>query len=107
MAHYETTRRHRSAPRNPSVLAHDLRWSMAYERPVRVTDATGHVTTARVVSLLRDPEREGVMAKLRGDELKQRSSLLATFETGKVLAVDSITRVQRPLGETGRAFAAG
>lgn len=109
MARFERARRRSAAVRNPSVLAHDLRWSMSTGRPVRVTDATGKVTTAEVLSLLRDPDREARMLGLKGEDTRQMSTLIATLNTRppKELAVDSITKVQKPLGDVGRAFGEG
>jgi len=104
MAQWTTNRRRGTAPRNPSIIAHELRWSMSTGRAVRVTDTTGRVRTKRVESLLRDPIREARLTKLRGDEGRQMSTLIATFEGGEELAVDGVTRVQLPLDGTTAAF---
>jgi len=103
MAQYTTNRR-RSTARNPSMIAHELRWSMSTGRVVRVTDTTGRVRTKRVLSLLRDPVRESRLSKLRRDEGLQMSTLIATFEGGEELAVDGVARVQLPLDGTTDAF---
>lgn len=97
--------RRRSAPRNASMIAHELRWSMSTGRPVRVTDATGKIRTKRVESLLRDPQREAIVNRAATrDETRHMSTLVATFEGGEELAVDGVTRVQLPLDGTTAAF---
>lgn len=105
MANYTTNRHRRSAVRNPSMLAHELRWSMSTGRAVRVTDTTGKVRAKRVLSLLRDPQREAVVNRAAGrGETRHMSTLVATFEGGEELAVDGVARVQLPLDGTTAAF---
>lgn len=71
---------------------------MSYDKRVRVRDASGAVTTARVVRIEVDPAR-GTPKRSRG-----ASTLVVIFEGGKELAVDSIESVALPIEGTEAAF---
>lgn len=71
---------------------------MAYGKRVRVRDASDAVTTARVVRMEIDP------ARVKPNASRGASTLVAIFEGGKELAVDSIESVALPIEGTEAAF---
>lgn len=95
------------AKRHPGVIVHDLQWSMAHDRPVRVLLGDTKTVTGKVVRLFIDERREKQLMRLAPTERKrsERSSMVAEFEDGRELAVDSIEKVKKPVGDAGATFA--
>jgi hypothetical protein len=95
-------RRPAAVARNPGILVHRLLWSMSHERAVRVTLKSGAGTkVGRVVRTWTDPRRATKNASA------QNSTVVVVFEDGVEYAVNSIERVQLPLGDSGAAFGEG
>jgi hypothetical protein len=78
---------------------HRLLWSMAHDRAVKITlRSGGGRRVARVVRLTTDPRRD---TKNAGPE---NSTVVVELEGGEEVAVNSMERVQLPLGDSGAAF---
>jgi hypothetical protein len=89
----------RRAERHPGVLVHRLLWSQAHGRSVRITLRSGAgVRVGEVVRHWIDPRRATANAG------PQNSTVVVELASGEELAVNSIERVQLPLGESGAAF---
>lgn len=97
------------ARRHPGVIAHQLAWSMSHARPVRCVLADGKTKTGKVVRRFIDERRQANLMRLRpGERAKSdASTIVAVFEDGTELAVDSIAQVKLPVGDAGAAFAEG
>lgn len=92
----------RSGERHAGVLVHRLLWSMAQDRPVRITLRSGAgVRVAKVVRHWIDPRRATKNAS------RQNSTVVVVLDSGEEVAVNSIERVQLPLGDSGAAFGEG
>lgn len=93
--------------RNPGAIVHDLQWSQAFDRPVQCVMADRKTKTGKVVRTVIDRGRERELMRLTPAERKAstRSTMVAVFEDGSELAVDSIAKVKRPVGDEGGAFA--
>lgn len=90
------------AARHPGVIVHRLLWSMAHGRAVRITLRSGAgKRIAKVVRLMVDPRRD---TKNAGP---QNSTVVVELEGGEEVAVNSMERVQIPVGDSGAAFAEG